>query len=64
MPPVVAPECELVFWGEPSCPLTLLFAKIYICTANWGVGYVIYKKNLEILSKGRSDVAAGCSKHW
>jgi hypothetical protein len=24
MPPVVAPEGGLVFWGKPSCPLTLL----------------------------------------
>jgi hypothetical protein len=24
MPPVVAPEGDLGFWGEPSCPLTLL----------------------------------------
>jgi hypothetical protein len=38
--------------------------KIYIRVANWGVGYVNNKKNLEILSKGRSDVAVGCSKRW
>jgi hypothetical protein len=24
MPPVVAPEGDLVFWGKPICPLTLL----------------------------------------
>jgi hypothetical protein len=33
--------------------------EIYICTANWGVGYVNYKRNSGILSKGRGDVAIG-----
>jgi hypothetical protein len=29
------------------------------------LGFVIYNgKNLEILAKGKSNVAAGCSKHW
>jgi hypothetical protein len=32
IPPVVAPEGDLVFGGKPSLPL-------YICTTNWGVGY-------------------------
>jgi hypothetical protein len=65
MPPAVAPEGDLVFGGKPSRPLTLLIlVKIYIRVANWGVGYVNNKKNLEILSKGRSDVAVGCSKRW
>jgi hypothetical protein len=27
MPPVVAPEGDLVFWGKPSCPLTLLIRR-------------------------------------
>jgi hypothetical protein len=27
MPPVVAPEGDLVFWGKPSCPLTLLISR-------------------------------------
>jgi hypothetical protein len=49
MPPVVAPEGDLIFWGKPSCPLTLLILKNLHCTTNWGVGYVIYKDNLEIL---------------
>jgi hypothetical protein len=65
MPPAVAPEGGLVFWGKPSRPLTLfILMKIYIRTANWGVGCVNNKRNLEILPKGRSDVAVGCSKRW
>jgi hypothetical protein len=51
MPPAVAPKGYLVFGG------------IYICTTNWGVGYVNYKRNLEILSNVRSDIVVGCSKH-
>jgi hypothetical protein len=27
MPPGVAPEGDLVFWGKPSCPLTLLIRR-------------------------------------
>jgi hypothetical protein len=65
MPPAVAPEGGLVFWGKPSHPLTLfILVKIYIRTANWGVGCVNNKTNLEILPKGRSDVAVGCYKRW
>jgi hypothetical protein len=65
MPPAVAPEGDLVFGGKPSRPLTLLIlVKIYIRVANWGVGYVNNKKNLEILSKGRSNIVVGCSKRW
>jgi hypothetical protein len=62
MPPVVAPKGGLVFWGKPSFPLALLIRKGLHLYGQLGVGYVIYKKNLEILSKGRSDVAVGCSK--
>jgi hypothetical protein len=58
-----APEGDLVFGGKPSRPFTLLIDEIYICTTNWGVGYVNNEKDLEILSKGRSDVVIGCSKH-
>jgi hypothetical protein len=29
------------------------------------LGFVIYnRKYLEILAKGKSDIAAGCSKRW
>jgi hypothetical protein len=63
MPLAVAPEGGLVFWGKPSRPLTLfILMKIYIRATNWGVGFVINKKDLEILPKGKSDVAVGCSK--
>jgi hypothetical protein len=65
MPSAVAPEGGLVFWGKPSRPLTLfILMKIYIRATNWGVGFVNDKKNLEILPKGKSDVAVGCSKRW
>jgi hypothetical protein len=64
MPPAVAPEGDLVFWGKPSCPLTLLIRKSLHLYSQLGVGFVIYKNNLEILSKGRSDVVVGCSKRW
>ena len=62
VPPAVAPEGDLVFGEKAESPLTLSKRKLYICTADWGVGYV--KKDLKILSKGRSDVAVGCSKRW
>jgi hypothetical protein len=65
VPPAVAPEGGLVFRGKPSRPLTLfILVKIYIRAPNWGVGSVNNKENLEILPKGRSDVAVGCSKRW
>jgi hypothetical protein len=65
MPPALAPEGGLVFWGKPSHPSTLLIlVKIYIRVANWGAGFVNNKKIMEILPKGRSDVAVGCSKRW
>jgi hypothetical protein len=44
MPPAVVPEGELVFGGKPSRPFTLLIDEIYICTTNWGVGYVNNEK--------------------
>jgi hypothetical protein len=47
MPPVVAPEGDLVFMGKPSSPFILLIDGIYICTINWGVGYVNDIKRLE-----------------
>jgi hypothetical protein len=65
MLPVVAPEGDLGFLGRAKLPFNFINSlRFTSCTANWGVGYAIYKKNLEILSKGISDVAAGCSKHW
>jgi hypothetical protein len=39
-----------------------ILVTIYIRATNWGVGFVNDKKNLEILPKGKSDVAIGCSK--
>jgi hypothetical protein len=62
VPPVVAPEGDLVFGEKAELPLTLFKRELHICTADWGAGYV--QKDLEILSKGRSDIAVGCSKRW
>jgi hypothetical protein len=62
--PAVAPEGDLVFGGKPSHPLTLFNNEIYICATNWGMGYAEMRKNLEILSMDRSDVAVRCSKRW
>jgi hypothetical protein len=65
VPPAVAPAGGLVFWGMPSRPLNVfILMKIYIRATNWGFGFVNNKKNLEILPKGKSDVAVGCSKRW
>jgi hypothetical protein len=65
MPPAVALEGDLVFRGKAELPFVFIYLdEIYIRTANWGVGRVNNKKNLETLSKGRSDVAVGCSKRW
>jgi hypothetical protein len=64
MPPVVAPEGNLGFRGKPSCPFYLT-GDVYIIVTNWGAGYVIFTtKYLEILARGRTDVAVGCSKRW
>jgi hypothetical protein len=43
---VVAPEGDLVFRGKSSRPFALLTDEIYICTTNWGVGYVNNEKRL------------------
>jgi hypothetical protein len=53
------------FSGESRVALFIELLLIYICAANWGVGLCdLQQKNLEILAKDRSDVAAGCSKRW
>jgi hypothetical protein len=63
--PRSSPRGGLDFQGKAESPFQLLFHdEIYNCTTNWGVGYVSNKKGLEILPKGRSDVAIGCSKRW
>jgi hypothetical protein len=63
--PCSSPRGGLDFRGKAESPFSFINSmEIYICTANWGVGYVNNKRNLEILSKGRSDVAVGCSKRW
>jgi hypothetical protein len=63
--PRSSPEGGLVFWGKSSRPLTsFILLKIYIRSTKWGVGFVNDKKNFEILPKGKSDVAVGCSKRW
>jgi hypothetical protein len=59
--PTVAPKGDLVFEGKLSRSLTLFNDEIYICTTNWGIGYVRMKK-LGNPFKGRSDVAVGCFK--
>jgi hypothetical protein len=51
----------LVFEKKAESPLTFL-EKLYIYIADWGVRCA--QKDLEILSKGKSDVAVGCSKRW
>jgi hypothetical protein len=40
VPPTVAPEGDLVFGEKTESPLTLFKRKLYICTTDWGVGYV------------------------
>jgi hypothetical protein len=63
IPPAVAPWGTW-FSGRKLCrPLTLFNDKIYICTTKWSIGYA-KRRNLEILSKGRSDIAVGYSKCW
>jgi hypothetical protein len=63
--PRSSPRGGLGFQGKDGSPFDFINSmKIYIRATNWGVGYVKNKKNLEILSKGRSDVAVGCSKRW
>jgi hypothetical protein len=64
MPPIVAPEGDLVFRGKTSRPLILLIRWDLHSYSQLGCWYINNKKNLEILSKGRSDVAVGCSKRW
>jgi hypothetical protein len=64
MPPVVAPKGELVFRGKLSHPLILLIRRDLHSYNQLGCWCVNNKKNLEILSNGRSNVAVGCSKRW
>jgi hypothetical protein len=40
VPPAVAPKGDLVFGEKAESPLTLFKRKLYICTADWGIGYV------------------------
>jgi hypothetical protein len=61
VPSIVGLEGDLVFGEKAESPLTL-FKNLNIYTTDWGVEYA--KKDLEFLSKGRSDVAAECSKRW
>jgi hypothetical protein len=44
--PRSSPEGDLVFRGKPSRHFTLMIDGIYICTTNWGVGYVDNEKRL------------------
>jgi hypothetical protein len=37
MPPAVAPEGDLVFWGKPSCPLTFINLLTYTSRLPTGV---------------------------
>jgi hypothetical protein len=63
--PRSSPRGGLGFQGKAESPFDFINSiEIYISTANWGVGYVNNKINLEILSKGRSDVVVRCSKSW
>jgi hypothetical protein len=65
MPRAVAPEGDLVFLGKAELPfyfIDLLIFTSRLPTVVLGMSFTT--KNLEILSKGRSDVAAGCSKRW
>jgi hypothetical protein len=65
VPPVVAPEGGLVFWGKPSRPLALLTrCYLHLCRQLGCWALLFRTENLEILAKDRSDVAAGCSKRW
>jgi hypothetical protein len=62
MPPTVAPEGDLVSREKAESPLTL-FKREFISVQPTGA-LDMCKKDLEILSKGRSDVVVGCSKCW
>jgi hypothetical protein len=55
MPPVVAPKGDLVFEVKAKSPLT-------IYTTDWGVGYA--QIGLELFSRGKINIAIGCSKCW
>jgi hypothetical protein len=63
-PPAVSPEGDMVFRGKPSRPL-ILFIRWDLHSYNQlGCWCVNNEKSLEVLSKGRSDVAVGCFKRW
>jgi hypothetical protein len=59
--PRSSPRGDLVFGEKAESPFDFIQRKNYICTTDWGIRYA---KDLEILSKGRSDVAVGYSKRW
>jgi hypothetical protein len=59
--PHSSPSGGLGFQGKAESLLTLFKMKLHLYNR---VGRRICAKNLEILSKGRSDVVVGCSKRW
>jgi hypothetical protein len=65
MPPRSSPRGRLGFLGEAKLPFNFINLLLFTFAPPTGVlGFVIYNKNLEILAKDRSNVAAGCSKRW
>jgi hypothetical protein len=65
MPPVVASEGDLGFRGKPSCPFDFIDLLLFTFSLPTGVlGMLFTTKDLKILARGKSDVAAGCSKRW
>jgi hypothetical protein len=53
------------FSGESRVALFIELLLFTFVPPTGVLGFAIYnRKNLEILAKDRSDVAAGCSKRW
>jgi hypothetical protein len=62
IPPAVAPEGDLVYGDKVESPLISFIGK-FTSVQPTGASDMC-KKDLEILSRGRSDIAVGCSKRW
>jgi hypothetical protein len=63
--PRSSPRGLLGFQGKAELPFNFIDLLLFTLRCQLGCwACILQQKDLEILAKGRSDVAAGCSKRW